>query len=90
MFFSHALPSVWTATTDLIYLTHPRGGGAGGRLPGAINVPSEEWYEEERVDALVRSLKVRYGLFFTGKGGKQCRERGRENEGMVWFSFSMT
>lgn len=31
----------------------------GGRLPGAINVPSEEWGDDERIDALVEELKAR-------------------------------
>lgn len=31
----------------------------GGRLPGAVNVPSEEWGDDERIDALVQDLRAR-------------------------------
>jgi hypothetical protein len=30
----------------------------GGKIPGAVNVPSEEWGDDERIDALIEELKV--------------------------------
>ncbi|GAB5036736.1 myosin light chain kinase, partial [Nannochloropsis oceanica] len=51
------------------------------KLPGAINVPSEEWHEDERVDTLVQELKdydlVIFHCMLSQVRGPKCSNRFR-------------